>query len=171
MGPKRRSPVNSRLPQSRMTGLPAPSLWSAKLRLFRCHFPHPDSASSPMNRGRLHAGKEGSGTLGGKAGPSQVSTQLLVLVGCWDWLLVPSFTFCHHWLSSHLRSLFQGFSDSSLVYSSFLSFPYSLTHTLSTPGHSITTATKGLACGVSASTGGRWHVRTARRLLGHGREC
>ena len=74
--PKRRSPVKTRLPHSRMTGLPAPTLWSAKPAPLTAtfHIPTRPRPSSPMNRGRLHAGKEGSGTLGGKAGRSRDAT-------------------------------------------------------------------------------------------------
>ena len=99
--PKRRSPVKTRLPHSRMTGLPAPTLWSAKPAPLTAtfHIPTRPRPSSPMNRGRLHTGKEGSGTLGGKAGRSRDATP-----HTWYWYCFS--LFCHHLAAVTFSGLF-----------------------------------------------------------------
>jgi hypothetical protein len=107
-----------------------------------CHFPHPESASSPMNRGPLHAGKEGSGTLGGKAGRSRDGNS-------WYWhpLLLCAIT----WVLS--LSPVSSFAVSPAIPSNRLppQSPPPPTQA-SPPAHSITTIESRLACGVSAST-------------------
>jgi hypothetical protein len=95
-----------------------------------------------MNRGRLHAGKEGSGTLGGKAGRSRDGNS-------WYWhpLLLCAIT----WVLS--LSPVSSFAVSPAIPSNRLppQSPPPPTQA-SPPAHSITTIESRLACGVSAST-------------------
>jgi hypothetical protein len=101
-----------------------------------------------MNRG-LHAGKEGSGTLGGKAGQGESRDAMQLLV------LVPPVTFLslfgHRHFVSRLRSLLCTFSFCRFVSLRAITLLLTL-DPLSTPEHSITTIKMGLACGVSAFT-------------------
>lgn len=127
-----------------MTGLPAPTLWSAKPAPLTAtfHIPTRPRPSSPMNRGRLHTGKEGSGTLGGKAGRSRDATP-----HTWYWYCFS--IFCHHLAAVTFSGRFVDVSPLPSCRLHLSSFHFSTTP----PEHSIiTTIESRLACGVSAFT-------------------
>ena len=116
-----------------------------------------------MNRGRLHTGKEGSGTLGGKAGRSRDATPgtgTVFRFSVITWLLSLSpvsllmFPLFHHTVSS--PSLVIPFLDNT---------------TGAQHHHDNRTKARMWCLSIHSLTGGRWHVHAAWRLLGHGREC
>lgn len=165
--PKRRSPVKTRLPHSRMTGLPAPTLWSAKpapLTATTFHIPTRASSllthepwSSAHRQGRIrYFGRQGRAK-------SRRNSSHLVLV-----LLLPflsSLGCCHF-----LRSLCWCFS-SSIMPSPSLIIPF-LDNTTGAQHHHDNRIKARMWClSIHSLTGGRWHVHAAWRLLGHGREC
>ena len=117
-----------------------------------------------MNRGRLHTGKEGSGTLGGKAGRSRDATPgtgTVFRFSVITWLLSLSpvslsmFLLFHHTVSS--PSLVIPFLDN--------------TTGAQHPHDNRIKACMWCLSSIHSLTGGRWHVHAAWRLLGHGREC
>ena len=159
--------VDQRAPNGARTGLPGyrrlPStplllpLSTSRLGLLSTH----DSMNRGA-RGRLHAGKEGSGTLGGKAGRSRDA-----IPG--NGTVYRLFTFhYHHHFSLRLRSLLYSFSCSPDIHSTCL--PLNHFHHQSTASAQWQSGLHVMSQHLQVA-GGRWHVRTAWRLLGHGRKC
>jgi hypothetical protein len=110
-----------------------------------------------MNRGRLHAGKEGSGTLGGKAGPS-----LDAAPGTGA-----SVTFCHR-----LGPVtFSGLSSSAITSSPPFLIPSHSRLNTGAQHHDNQIEACMWCLSIYSLTGGRRHVRPAWRLLGHGRSA